>query len=171
MKAEHPIALQLLMQDELYLLASEANTVPPYPEIGEPEKPLTVNEIIHFIYLGNNKRRFLVMVNTRMHGFLEEGHLKALMSTLERKGLQPDDIALLNLAQYPHAKKEQLISFFNPEKILFLGVDPQSAGWKNIPINTVTTDENQQLLYSYGFDEMLGNKEKTTAFWHPMKSF
>lgn len=171
MKAEHSIALRFLMQDELYLLAREADTIQPYPEITESENPLTINEPTHFIYLGNNNRHFLVLVNTRMHDFLEEGHLKALLNTLERKGLQQDDVALLNMAQYPNARKEQLISFFSPEKILFLGVDPQTAGWSEMPLNTVTTVENQQLLYSYGFDEMLGNKEKTIAFWNPMKGF
>ncbi|MGV8879015.1 MAG: hypothetical protein ACOH2A_08295 [Sphingobacteriaceae bacterium] len=171
MKAEHPIALPLFMQDELYLLAREVDAIQTYPEITVSEKPLTINEPTHFIHLGNNKRYFLVLVNTRMPDFLEEGHLRALINTLERKGLQQDDIAILNMAQYPNARKEQLISFFNPEKILFLGVDPQTAGWREMPLNTITTVENQQLLYSYGFEEMLGNKEKTIAFWNPMKGF
>lgn len=171
MKAEHPNALRLLMQDDLYLIAQEADTITQNPGIDAIEAPIPQPENLIFKHAGNNNTHFLVIVNTSGHDFLEGAHLKALHSSLERKGLKPEDIALLNINPYPDAIKEWLISFFNPEKIWFAGVDPGSLGWKTMSINTVSTDENLQLLYSYSFSEMVGNKEKIKAFWDQMKIF
>jgi hypothetical protein len=173
MKIEHPNALRFLLESDIYLLP-EDRTVTTTTTADEPTavkneqvKPLT------FKYLGKNLRNFLIVTDYPGIDFIEEAHLSALYNSLQKKqdSMHPDDVAIFNYNSAVDSKKEDLLAYFKPGCILFLGIDPQKLGWKQLTLNTPDQQDGTAVLYTYSFNEMLGNKEKTIAFWNPMKNF
>ena len=166
MIAEDKAALRILMNDDLYLILSdlvstetlqtEIKTEPALPE--QPAIP-------EIIFQGKNIQNFLILTNEP----IAENHLKALESTLLRKQLTLDDVALVDLSALNPIAFEQLNTSFMPQKLVLFGLSPELINLPKQEMNRITTFSNCQILYTYSFDEMLGNKEKTKAFWEPMK--
>jgi hypothetical protein len=102
---------------------------------------------------------------------MEPAHLNALESTIKRKELSLDDVAIVNLGNYPGTDLRSIGGFFKPEKMLFLGKDAIPPGFKNpLALNQITKLGNCNFLFTYSFGEMMGNKENTKAFWEQMKT-
>jgi len=199
MIASNPEALRYILQEDLYLLQSEedqylqneedavpelrvtaeepvqapVNTPapPPQPIAATPKlQPVAETPKVVYKYLGQNKKGFLILVNYPGAENIVEPHLKALESTLVRKGSALDDTVVLNLAKYPTASYTDLLTEFKPEKILLLGEAAIPAGLNGAALNQIVSVGGKPVLYSYGFDEMMGNKDKTRAFWEQMKN-
>lgn len=172
MKAEYNAALQILMNDDLFLTNNDRHHVNEPVTLNLVEeaiqqvadvKTVTLNE---FDFLGKNRKNFLILIDQS----LQENHLKALESTLLRKQLLLDDVAILNYADYKNFNFEQLNAVFTAQKLVLFGLKPENLGLPEMVMNQVINNQNCQILYTYNFDEMLGNKEKTKAFWEPMKN-
>lgn len=199
MIASNPEALRYILQEDLYLLQSEKDQYLQKEEDAVPELRVTAEEPVHapvntpapppqpitaipklqavaetqkvvYKYLGQNKKGFLILVNYTNAEHIAEPHLKALESTLVRKGSGLDDTVVLNLAKYPAVTYADLINEFKPEKILLLGAGAIPTGLSGVALNQIVNIGDKQVLYSYGFAEMMGNKDKTRAFWEQMKN-
>nr|WP_213490287.1 hypothetical protein [Mucilaginibacter sp. Bleaf8] len=194
-------ALRYLLQDDIYLLNADKeqlrNPKPAAPVVPEPEpaastapapqraeppvtatQPVSEPEVIaiktpkrEFKYLGSNKKHFLVICHYPQEQFMADAHLKALESTLSRISFTQDDIALLNIATCAGTDFKQLTSFFSPEKLLILGAQARPANFPEVALNAVQTINDCIALYTFGFDEMMGHKENTKAFWNQIKTF
>lgn len=194
MKLEIPLAqLRYFLQDDLYLLntdkeaynnpqpqhnltveglpvaatpapVSNAAPTPPAPVIDE-------TPAITFKYSGGNQKRFLVLCNYPAAQFMADAHLTALLNTVTRLNFTQQDLAIVNLFNYPAATYQELLEFFNPAKLLVLGAAALPAGLPNINLNQVQTIAKCQALYTFSFDEMMGNKDNTKAFWNQIKTF
>lgn len=173
MKVENAQALRFLMQDDLFILPEDAAVLDQNApvitavEAGTPPPPIA------FRHYGGNKTNFLILTHDAGVEFMPDAALAALLNTLKRKeqSLTEEDIALVNLANYPEATRADLLQYFSPKKILFLGINPARLGWNACSLNSVSEQEGRQLLVGYSFNDMMGNKEKTLAFWTPMKTF
>jgi hypothetical protein len=171
MIAEQATALRILMNDDLYLTTEDRwqETVPiPVTLVEEPapiistQKPIVIPA---FKYIGKNLKKFLVLTNE----VIQENHLKALENTLLRKQMSLDDVAVVDYSAYNAFNFEQLNAFFMAQKIVCFGLKPEMLGLQEVIINQINTYPDYQILYTYSFSEMLGDKEKTKAFWEPMK--
>lgn len=173
MIVENPLALPYIFGDDIYVLQQEkaslnnsaipaAEPAPIAPEIAAPA--------ITFTYTGGNQKKFLVLVHYAGHEAMEPGHFAAFESTIKRKDLSLDDIAILNLGKYPGIDFKTISNYFSPHKILILGEGALPAGLTPPPLNQIAKTAGCDTLYTFGFAEMMGNRENTKAFWEQMKT-
>lgn len=187
MNVENPVAFSFIMQDDIYLLDGDKSLYnSPVPAavsniLSEPEpvyNTTTANEPeaekiepVSFKFMGGNKKHYLILTYYPGIDFIDDVHLGALQSTLGRLNTGADDVAIVNMANYPGTGFEQLRSFFNPEKILFLGKESFPAGGTDIQLNKVSFTEGIRTLLTFSFDEMMNSVEHKKAFWEQMKQF
>jgi hypothetical protein len=196
-KTDTPLAqLRYFLQDELYLLKADkdlyrnaetaqlaatevtvndaataiATEVPPATTPTTP--PVTEQTpVTTFKYLGSNQKSFLILAHYPAEQFIAEAHLTALLNTIIRLNFSQDDVAIINLSAYPGVSWPQLADFFKPAKLLVLGTAALPAQMLKLPQNQVQQLDACQALYTFSFDEMMGNKENTKAFWNQIKTF
>lgn len=188
MKLDTPLPqLRYFLPEDLYLLKTDEDAYrnpsqeQPAPAITAPaEAPATVAQTlvitpktpaITFKYLGSNQKNFLVLCHYPQAEFMTDAHLTALNSTVTRLNFAPADMAILNLAHNPAATWTQLLDYFKPAKLLVLGAQAQPAGLPTLTQNEVKQLNGCQCLYTFSFDEMMGQKENTKAFWNQIKTF
>lgn len=171
MTAENPIAaLRYLLQDDIYLLKADQNHYRNLPA-DVPQPVAEETPALTFQYMGGNKKQFLVISHYTNEEYMAEAHLKALESTLGRISFTIDDIALVNKAKYADASMAQLTEFFAPSKLLILGTNALPADMRTTELNAAQTINGVLTLYTFSFDEMMGHKENTKAFWNQIKTF
>ena len=174
MLAENPLALSFLLPDDIYLLADERFTsvnvlaeMSKIPQVAEPE--VAYKETVTFNYTGNYSKKYLIVVHYPAHDAMEPAHLNALESTLKRKEMGLNNVAIFNISKYPDVNINAVLDFFKPAKVLLLGKNALPAGLTLPALNQITQQSEYILLYSFSFNEMMGNKENTKAFWEQMK--
>jgi hypothetical protein len=194
-KTDTPLAqLRYFLQDELYLLKADKdiyrNAETPQHVAAEPAVAAATTEVpaaatatpttppvteqtpaTTFKYLGSNQKSFLVLTHYPAEQFIAEAHLTALLNTITRLNFSQDDVAIVNLSAYPGVSWSQLADFFKPAKLLVLGTAALPAQMPNLPQNQVQQLDACQALYTFSFDEMMGNKENTKVFWNQIKTF
>jgi hypothetical protein len=170
---ENPLALNFLMQDELYLLNNDKNLHSKQAFAGREIISVPHEAIVpvaaDLTYYGNNKNGLLVLVHYAGEEFIAEAHLTALANILSRKGLALPDAAILNMHTHNKADFEGITSYFNPQKTLILGKKAMPTGLPPINLNQLQQMGAVNALYSYSFDEMMDNNENKKAFWEQMK--
>lgn len=163
-------ALRILMNDDLYLTTQDlqqetafapATLTEPEPIIST-EKPIVIPEIK---YIGKNLKNFLILT----HETIQDNHLKALENTLLRKQMSLDDVAIVDFSAYQSFNFEQLNASFMAQKVVCFGLKPEFLNLPEAVFNQINTYPDYQILYTFSFSEMLGDKQKTKSFWEPMK--
>jgi hypothetical protein len=167
MALENPLALHFIMQDELYLLNSDklhysraAQTI--------PAEQATAAGVV-FDYPVTGKRDFVILVHYPEHEVMAEAHLTALENILKRRGLNVTDVSIVNTARHPMVDFEKLVDFFNPQKILLMGLNAMPPGIMPLTLNQPLIQEDYTLLYSFSFHEMMDSNDNKKAFWEQMK--
>ncbi|WP_207428103.1 hypothetical protein [Pedobacter sp. SYSU D00535] len=168
LKADHPLALQLLMSDDLYYVDEIEISRPP-ESLAQPEEKPVEQEFTGFEYLGENNKYFVLVVDEPGHKFMAPKEMEALQSILGAKKLELKDIALVNLHKYPGSSFSQLKSFFALSKLVIFGINPQHLQLPPLTLNKVTDMDGAKVLVSYSFTEMMNDVEKKKAFWAEMK--
>ncbi|MES2275592.1 MAG: hypothetical protein V4592_06195 [Bacteroidota bacterium] len=152
------------------VIQAEENTIPQMPSIAAPVAPIAIQTpVAAFNYAGGYQQKFLVIVHYPNHNLMEPAHQAALESTIKRKELSIEDVAIFNIGKYPGTDIKAIGRFFKPKRMLLLGKDTFPAGMATPVFNELTMLGTCQLLSSYSFGEMMGNKENTKAFWEQMK--
>lgn len=175
LRAEHAVALQFLINEDLYLVdpLEQIVSVKTAPETGKTElsSPLSDTEIVAFDYLGENNKYFAILVNYEGHQYMAPKELEALQSILSAKKMELKDVALVNLNKYPAASFHQLKSFLACNRIVLFGINPQTLQLPSIASNQIGEHEGVKVLATYAFGEMMNDVEKKKAFWAVMKGF
>lgn len=165
MRVEDANAFRFIFEDEIYLLEQDkkhyTNTPNSKPEIKTPSP--------EFNYLGGNKKSFLILVNYTGHELMPDDHLAALENVLTRKGISRDEIALLNLAKNINDHKV-IIEYFKPKTLLILGKTAMPAAMSEPLFNQITQQQSLNVLYTFGFDEMMDNVANKRTFWDQVKN-
>jgi DNA polymerase III psi subunit len=151
-------ALKILFNEELYA-------------IGTSKEDKVVQESIEFNYLGGNNRFFLLLVHSPNEKYLEKQHLELLLKILQAKGLQLEDVAILNTANQPQLGFEALQTFFACAKICLFGIDPATLGLDNMASNEPFIHEGVRVLATFSLAELEQTQHKKVAFWNVMKAF
>jgi hypothetical protein len=179
-----PAHLRHFLQDDIYLLKADkdvyanpqanSSTATLNTAAAAPVQPPVVTEqtpVLQFKYLGGNQKNFLVLCCYADAEFIASAHLTALISTITRINYSQDDIAIVNLINYPKTTWPELVSYFGPKKLLVLGSKALPATLPKLNQNEAQHLDECQALYTFSFDEMMGNKENTKAFWNQIKTF
>jgi hypothetical protein len=191
---DNTAGLQYLLSEDIYLLKQDMDNLDgivaepatvieepviiaakPEPVIAEQpivaEQPVIVAEApaLYFNYLGSNAKQFLILCNYPGNDQMEEKHLEALKSALSRKELALDDVAIVNISKHGTATITELNGYFKPSRLLLLGAPCVLVGWDKLVLNELTNLGGIKALYTYSFTEMMGDRDKTKAFWEQMK--
>jgi len=133
------------------------------PQVIETPKPA-------FEYLGKNRKNFLIVFHSNGAGKFDDKHFAALTSSLTRKELSLDDVAILDLYAYEDTTIADIAAHFKPDRVMLLGSRCLLPGWNRLKLNTIVKGNTYTALYTYSFDEMMSDKEKVKAFWEQMKA-
>ena len=171
---------QFFLNEDIYLLKQDIGNLHNLQAditeriIEEPviaEQPAVVAEpaALYFNNLGGNAKQFLILCSYPEAEQMDDKHLEALKSALSRKQLALDDVAILNLSKHATATIDDLWAYFKPTRLLILGAPALLAGWDKFALNQLQNLNGIKVLYTYSFGEMLGDRDKTKAFWEQMK--
>lgn len=158
-----PKVLALLFTEELYQISSDQQLN------AQPAAAIPASS--SFDYLGENNRFFLLLVDEPGQQHLDPVHLEALSKILQAKGLEPKDVAILNLYHYPDTNFAQLRSFFSCSKVCLFGIAPDRLQLPALPSNEPGVVEEVKILATFALQELLQTQHKKVAFWNAMKNF
>lgn len=186
---DNSAGLQFFLSEDIYFLKQDMDNFHPIvsepnveqihqPIIELPDPTVLVIEIpivaeppaLYFKHLGNNSQQFLILCSYPDATNMDEKHLEALKSALQRKELALDNVAILNIANHAPADIANLNNYFKPARLLILGANARLHGWDKFALNQIETLDGTKVLYTYGFSEMMGDRDKTKAFWEQMKA-
>jgi hypothetical protein len=169
-KIEEPVVVYTAAVTAAPVAGAGEAIIPQIPPMVPTVAPaIAETPAIAFNYTGGYQQKFLILVHYPNHDVMEPGHLSALESTIKRRELSMDDIAIFNISKYPGTELKAIGKFFKPKRMLLLGKDAFPMGLVAPVFNQLTMLGTCQLLYSYSFGDMMGNKENTKAFWERMK--
>ena len=158
--------LRYFLQEDIFMLPADHDFYLHRTELPAVEEQTLEPE---FKYTGNYKKAFLIVSHYPEHEYMEPAHLNALESTLKRLGLSLDDVALLNLAGHEGVNYEITIKHLQPQKVVMLGQAALLNGAPAVTLNQLQAADGIQLLHTFSFNEMVGNKENTKLFWNEIK--
>jgi hypothetical protein len=169
-----PLALSVLMTEDLYLIKGEAlDASRPAAATEKEEEPAPAEPAIparpEFNFMGQNNRFILMLVDEPGHEHASPATIDALGKILGGKGQSFDDIALVNLSKYQALQYPVFQEFFACSQVVFFGVDPRSLGLPAMAANSINSFDGVKILYSFSFDEMNADVQKKKAFWNEMK--
>lgn len=163
LQTTEPLALQLLLTEDLYLIAQEPSNAP-LVQVQAEHEPL-------FDYVGKNKKQFVVLLSDNRNAVIGSDWVELMQKIIQAKGLTMDDIALVNHANYAQTSIEALKTFFGCQKLCLLGIDPVVVGITAQTLNEIRTQKQVQILYTCSLAEIAADQEKKRQFWHAMKNF
>ena len=135
------------------------------------EMPVTSEKTREFNYLGENNKYFLILFNEPNQKDISSIQKETLLKIMSAKGLELRDFAVLNLYQYPGVRFDDLKEFFNFNKIVLFGVDPQQIALSSQSANQIIKIDDANMLSTYSIDEMMNDTTKKREFWKIMKDF
>lgn len=196
MNIDNPAALHFIMQDDIFLLKSErelfgkeavaeavaahaenksqapvVEQTPP-PKVTEPVSPVLqqpVKQLPVIKYRGNNKSGYVVLVHYPSAEWMHEAHLTALENTFKRKGIEPAEIAIINMATQSDITFELFTEQLQPKKLLLMGKESLPPGIAAVKFNQLHQLADCTALYTFSFGEMMDSNENKKIFWEQMK--
>ena len=138
----------------------------PVPITGSP------NEVqpAEFIFLGNNQRNVLILVNNPGITHMADSELQFLTGILGACKLSLDDVAILNMDRNPNADYKALHNFFNNKVSLLFDVEPASFGLPmSFPHYQVQSFAGNSYLYSPSLKDLENDKVEKSKLWVCLK--
>ena len=195
MNIDNPAALHFIMQDDIFLLkkerdlygfgeeapvaravavtadnkAAEQLVETKTPEPVAPVQP-AVKQIPSIKYRGANKSGYVILVHYPSEEWMDDAHLAALENTLKRKGIEPADVAIINIAAHSDIAYEEFTAQLNPQKLLLMGKESLPAGIPEIKFNQLHQLLGCTALFTFSFGEMMDSNENKKIFWEQMKA-
>ncbi len=184
---DHPLAISLLLNEEIYAFDLEHKELPATPqpvpnsieevkgEIKLPPQEERVNpqmeEKPSYKYLGENNKYVLILLNDPESEFINQTDLIFLLKILAAKQLELKDIAIVNLAYYPSASFENLKDFFACNKILTFGINPAVVNIHGLKANQVLEHQGVKFLGTWSLRQMVNDDNKKKTYWSLLKPF
>lgn len=195
MNIDNPAALHFIMQDDIFLLRNErelfgkkettaaefAEYSPQTPPIIEPASPIKAPEPVSPVlqqpvkqapvikYRGNNKSGYVVLAHYPSAEWMHDAHLAALENTFKRKGIEPAEVAIINMATQNDITFESLTGQLRPKKLLLMGKESLPDGIAAVKFNQLHQLADCTALYTFSFGEMMDSNENKKIFWEQMK--
>lgn len=187
-----PVALRYLMSETIFDIedgtesavanstaAADAISVSVAVPESAPDVVQEENKSLDLTYLGKNQSGFLFVVmdkNRPDQHRLPMTEMEAFEKTLGALQLNLDHVALFNLASITldQVTFADVLAFFDPQKVIFLGTRIQVAGLGKVgPMlnpHQVIRYEKTEFLLTFSFSEMMNDTDKKRLFWTNLKA-
>lgn len=162
-----PATLRFLLTEDIYKLNEPLSTAE--GDNSATSSHTLTDAPLAFDYEGENNRYTLILYSNPNGKSMPDADRDSLKKILEAKKQRIDDVALLNIHQYPTATFETLKQFFVCKNIILLGIAPGQIGIQGVSANTICLYQGVNILASFSFTEMNASVDKKRAFWGEMK--
>lgn len=171
---DNAIALQALMSETIFTTGFDVTTILDN-DIAEPVIAESVQFDIskeEFVYQGDKSTGVLFILRYPDYPYFSPQAEEAFIKTIGALGLNPRNVAVLNLAnpQNPNEFK-RIMEFFKPIKITLLGVEPKSLVLPEIALNSYMKGRIATVFNTFSFEEMFTDLNKKKLFWGEFKTF
>lgn len=116
-------------------------TIPQFPAL---EKAAAFS----FKFLGQNKKKILIMVNDADHEVSDEAGRELLRKIVKSINLTASDFALLNYAKYPKTSFADLQQYFSSVLVFAFGVSSGDLQLPSHPENKIVMEGDVRLIFS-----------------------
>ncbi len=142
----------------------------------EANNPGLVNELEvlggEFIYQGNKDQGILFILRYEQYPYFSPAALEAFEKTIGALKLTKETVAVVNLANTHNPNDfKRIMQFFEPTKIVLLGVEPASLKLPSIEHNSYMKGRIATVFNTFSFEEMFADINKKKLFWNEFKTF
>jgi len=175
---DNTAALHFIMQDDIFLLNTEKDLYNKKVAVAEAviteaeeKAPVAVDTpaLETIKYKGSNTSGYVVLVHYPELEFIHDAHLTALENTFKRKGIEPDKVAIVNMAAHDEIGFELITAQLQPRKLLIMGNHALPAATVPVKFNQLDQLHSCTVLHTFSFDEMMDSNENKKLFWEQMK--
>jgi hypothetical protein len=187
---DNTTALYFIMQDDIFLLNTEKNlynkkaaTAEAVAVIAETEEkaPVAVDTQVeekaavdtpvqeNIKYKGSTTSGYVILVHYPGLEFMHDAHLTALENTFRRKGIEPGNVAIVNMAAHDGIAFEPIAAQLQPRKLLIMGKNAMPPAIAPVKFNQLSQLAECTVLHTFSFDEMMDSNENKKLFWEQMK--
>lgn len=148
-------------------LVETAENVPAISTVAEETDAASVSE---WQCLGNNQKNILIVVHYPDAMYLPDAALTFLTTMLGACKLGLNDVALVNIKNYPDASYKEMNSFFKSKIVLLFDIEPASFGLPiNFPAYQLQAFANATFLFSPSLTELENDKLQKSKLWVCLK--
>lgn len=168
---DNPVALQALMSETIFAMGfDEQTTLTDLPTEAQP--PITKDAVEEFIYQGDKETGVLFILRYPAYPYFSRQAEEAFVKTIGALQLTPQNVAVVNLANSHNPNDfKQIMAFFQPKKIILLGVEPLSLKLPEIAHNSYMKGRVATVFNTFSFEEMFADVNKKKMFWGEFKNF
>lgn len=170
---DNPIALQALMSETIFTAGFEVSDVHHIEsELPSSSAVAFDTSTEEFAYQGDKSTGVLFILRYPEYPYFSPQAEEAFVKTIGALGLNPSNVAVVNLAnpQNPNEFK-RIMEFFAPKKITLLGVEPKSLVLPEIAHNSYMKGRIATVFNTFSFEEMFADVNKKKLFWGEFKTF
>lgn len=125
-----------------------------------------------FVYQGNKEQGILFILRYAQYPYFSPAALEAFEKTIGALQLSQKTVAVVNLANAHNPNDfKRIMQFFEPKKIILLGVDPLSLKLPAIEHNSYMKGRIATVFNTFSFEEMFADVNKKKLFWNEFKTF
>lgn len=125
-----------------------------------------------FIYQGNKDQGILFILRYEEYPYFSPAALDAFEKTIGALKLRKETVAVVNLANAHNPNDfKRIMQFFQPTKIILLGVEPASLKLPPIEHNSYMKGRIATVFNTFSFEEMFADVNKKKLFWNEFKTF
>lgn len=125
-----------------------------------------------FIYQGSKDQGILFILRYVQYPYFSPAALEAFEKTIGALKLTKETVAVVNLANTNNPNDfKQIMQFFQPTKIILLGVEPASLKLPPIEHNSYMKGRIATVFNTFSFEEMFADVNKKKLFWNEFKTF
>jgi hypothetical protein len=121
-------------------------------------------------YLGENKKKVLIIVNYSDSVHLPDNDLEFLTGILGACKLSMADVAIINLNNHTEATYKELVTFFKSKIVLLFAIEPASFGLPmSFPHFQIQPFAENSFLFSPSLKELENDKVLKSKLWVCLK--
>ncbi|MDM1294933.1 hypothetical protein HX021_11640 [Sphingobacterium sp. N143] len=161
-------------------IPADVTTTPPSVANISGSAPVQQKELINalevlggeFIYQGNKTTGILFILRYEQYPYFSPAALDAFEKTIGALKLTQETVAVVNLANPENPNDfKRIMQFFQPTKIILLGVEPASLKLPPIEHNSYMKGRIATVFNTFSFEEMFADVNKKKMFWNEFKTF
>lgn len=161
-------------------IPADVTTAPPSVANISDSAPVQQKELINalevlggeFIYQGNKTTGILFILRYEQYPYFSPAALDAFEKTIGALKLTQETVAVVNLANPENPNDfKRIMQFFQPTKIILLGVEPASLKLPPIEHNSYMKGRIATVFNTFSFEEMFADVNKKKMFWNEFKTF
>lgn len=137
-------------------------TIPHFPAM-EKATPLS------FKFLGQNKKKILILVNDAEHEVSDEAGRELLRKIVKSINLTASDFALLNYAKYPKTSFTDLQQYFSSVLVFAFGISSADLQLPSHPENKIVMEGDVRVIFSGELRKLEQDPSGKKTLWGSLK--